>query len=151
MSGPLLDVTVLVSTPTGPLSLNEWPYELAGDTFNTVSVTHRKQEAVNPFIEGTYTINSLRENILQALSVYVRGNTHKEFQDATKALCAAFDQSTFEVRRVIEDATEEWQCFSSDYTITLQREFLHAKMAKVDIQVVAHPGARILSNQSSAL
>jgi len=147
----LLDVIVLVSTPLGPLSLNEPPYELAADTFGSLSVTHRRQEAVNQFIEGTYTVNSLRENSQIPLSVYVRGATYAEFQAAYATLIEAFDQSTFEVRRVIEGVEVEWQCFSSDYSVTLQREFLHARMAKVDIQLNVHPGARVASNQTSTL
>lgn len=151
MSGPLLDVTVLISTPEGPLSVNEGIFELAADTFGTVSVTHRRSEATNPFIEGSYTVNSLRENMAVPLNVYVRGKDHAEFQAGIKQLAAAFDQSTFEVQRVVEGVVETWQCFASDYSINLQREFLHAKMGRLDAQLVVHPGARAWSNQSSGL
>lgn len=151
MTAVLLDADVLISTPEGPLHLNEPPYELASDTFNSIGITHRRQEATNAFIEGTYTVNSVRENLSMPLSVWVRGKTQKEFQAAIKKLCDAFDQSTFEVRRIIEEDQVDWQCFSSDYTINLQREFLHAKTARVDAQLVVHPGARAWSNQSSGL
>lgn len=151
MTAARLDADVVISTPLGPLPLNEGIYELAADTFSSVSVTHRRQEATNPFIEGSYTVNSLRENLSVPISVYIRGDTAAEFQSGVKRLCDAFDQSTFEVRREIEGVVETWQCFSSDYTVNLQREFLHARMGRLDAQLVVHPGARAWSNQSSGL
>lgn len=146
---PRLDVILEVSTPVGPLSLNTGPYELTGDSFATVSVTHRRQEATNAFIEGTYTVNSLRENIIVPVGVYVRGSLSTDMQRDKAVLTAVFDQSTFEVRRVIEGHEEFWQCFASDYTVTMQRELLHATMAKVDVQLMTHPGARVWTNQAS--
>lgn len=136
-----LDVAMDVSTPAGPLHLNQAPYMLGAETLGSTSVTHRRTEATNPFVEGAYTVNALRENVTTPVSIWVRASTPGGLGTALEALTSAFDQSMFIVDTRVVDWTMRWQCFASDYSIGLQREFLHATVALVDVQLVHHPGA----------
>ncbi len=151
MAMAVLPVSVLVSTPDGNLELNADGYQLAGESFSSISVSHRKQEVVNPFVEGTYVVNSLRENITTPISVWVRGATHTEMAARLETLIAAFDQSMFTARVTVDGWVQTWQCFSSDYSVGLQREYMHAVMALVDVQLNRHPGAPGWTNEASAL
>jgi hypothetical protein len=151
MAMEILPVSVLVSTPGGNLELNAAPYQLAGETFSSIAVSHRKQAVTNPFVEGSYTVNALRENMMTPVSLWVRGATQTEMQLALDTAKAAFDQSMFTMRITVDGWTQQWQCFASDYTIGLQREYLHAVMALLDVQVDRHPGAPGWTNLASAL
>jgi hypothetical protein len=146
-----LPLSVLMSTPVGDVELNAAPFRVAGETFSSISVSHRRQEVTNPFVEGTYVVNSLRENLTTPLSVWVSGPTKSQLALSLDMLKSACDQSLFTVRVTVEDWVQNWQCFSSDYTVGLQREYLHATMALVDIQLNHHPGAKVWSNEASFL
>jgi len=151
MAAVILDLSVEVSTPTGNLELNVYPYQLTGESFTQETISHRKQEAVNPFVEGTYIVNSLRENVTTNISVWVRGATPAAMGASLETLKAAFDQSMFTAQVRLVDWTQTWQCFASDYAVTLQREFIHATMAKLDVQLLHHPGAPGWTNLVSVL
>lgn len=151
MPASRLDASVLVSTPTGNIELNAAPYQLAGDSFGSVGVTHRRSEVTNPFVEGSYTVNALRENISTPVAFWVRGVDHFAMSESLKHACAAFDQSQFTVTVTIENWVQIWQCFASDYTVTMQREFLHATIAMVEATVIHHPGIPGWTNLVSAL
>jgi hypothetical protein len=139
-----MDIGFLVVGPSGALNLNSGVYRLAGDSFASESVSHRKTEVVNPYVEGSFVVNALRENITTPVSVWVTGSSRAELLAGVRALCAVFDQVAFSAQLVIDGVTQVWSCFASDYTVTAQREFLHALRARVDVQLVRAPGEEVL-------
>lgn len=146
-----MDVSLRVSTPSGDLELNAAPYELAGNTFETLAQSHRRIEVQNQYVEGTYVIHALRENVIEPVSFYVRGATHAEMVAALTPARDCWSQSTFQVRKEVEGVVEYWQCFASSFSVGTQREFLHATMARVDVQLEHAPGVPSWANQFSVL
>lgn len=134
-----MDIDFLVSTSAGILSLNNDPYRLAGESFATESVTHRRTEVTNPHVEGTYIVNALRDNITTPVSVWVTTATRAELIPAVRLLCAAFDQVSFTSQLVIDGYAQFWNCYASDYTVTTSRELMHATRARVDVELVRDP------------
>lgn len=135
-----LTTTCLVNTPEGWLNLNDGVvFTLAAGTIESSSTTHRRQELTNPFLEGSYVVNALRENVTEAISVYVRGETHGDMREALEVLKSAFDQVSFDMVIAQGGATQTWHCYASDYEVNTRREFLYATMAQVSISVVRAP------------
>lgn len=135
---------VILTTPSGPLSLNTAPYRLAGGSLESSSVTHRRTELQSPFLEGSYVVNSVRENTIVPVSVYVEADTQTELRDAREVLTAALDQVQFTATVVLDEASEMWHCYASDYTVNAPRELLHATKIRVDAQLVRDPKVEVL-------
>lgn len=137
---PLLTLSVTVSTPTGTLELNDRVvYRVADGSFADQSVTKRRTEAPNPFLEGTFVVNALRDNVTETLKVYVYGSTHAEFAAAMAELKEAFDQARFAVVKTVEGQVTTWSCYSSDYQMSTQREFVHSRMGLLSVSLLRHP------------
>lgn len=134
----------MVSTPAGYLALNSEPYRLAGDTLNLEAVTHRKAEVTSPYVEGTFVVHSVRDNVILPLNIWVEGATYNDLREAVLTLCAAFDQPHFTVMATIDTRTELWNCVASDYSVSNQRELLHSLVARVDVQLVRHPSVEVM-------
>lgn len=121
------------------IELNVAPYQVAGDALASRSVQQRRIEAKNPFLEGTYTVSALRENVMETISVYVRGANAFEVHQGVRRLCEALDQRKFRMQLEFDGAVHQWSCMAADYQVESQREFIHARMAKVVAQVPRHP------------
>lgn len=132
-------IQAAVTTNSGPISLNSAPYRLADGSFETEAVTHRKSTVTNPFLEGSYTLNSLRENIVIPVNVWVEAESMTEVKAATAALKAAFDQISFNTTVTFDDFQETWFCEASDYTVSTPKELLHSYRARVEVQLVRQP------------
>lgn len=134
-------VDLTVTTATGLISLNTTPYRLSGETFGSASVTHRRTELKSPYLEGTYVVNSLRENIIETVSVWVGedGLTESELEAAVTALTEALDQVQFQAVKTKDGHSVLWNCYASDYTRVAQREYQHAGKVRVDVQLVRDP------------
>lgn len=140
----ILDLTVLVSTPSGLLNLNTPPYRVAGDSFTDEQVSHRKTEASNPYVEGTFVVNTVRENVGTSLNVWVVTETRMELLRAVQQLTDAFDQAMFTVTLDVGGATQLWNCVTSDYSVESGREFMHATRAKVVCQLNRLPYEEVI-------
>lgn len=140
MSETLLSLSVLATTPSGTLELNDRDaYRVEGTSFSEQSVTKRRSMAENPFLEGEYPVNAVRGNVTESLKVYVYGATHAEFHARIAALKEVFDQARFTVTKTIEGSAVVWSCYSSDYQMTTQREYVHARMGLLSVNLLRHP------------
>lgn len=146
-----LAASVQVTGPSGVIECEDPDngYELHGDSFATQSFTHRNTEISGPWIEGTYASDSVRDNTVEALVVWVDGNSpdaepsHFLFRTRLNALMACFDQLSYKVLRTIGDAVETWDCEVSDYTVETQQEFLTATVGVLRVQLSRRPAAPI--------
>jgi hypothetical protein len=145
-----LDVRISTSTnvyATGSNSyLGTWidlndgdTYKIAKGSFENSAVQFRRDEVENPFLEGKYTINALRENVTEEVVVYVYGGNTMSTAEAVRNLTDAVSQTRYRMEITIEDARRSWWCYASDYTVTTTIEFMHARMAEVKIQVIRDP------------
>lgn len=136
-----LDLSALLETPTGWLELEDLPsgFEIASDSFSEQGVSHRKTDINNEWIEGTFTSRSVRENITEKVSVYLRADTPFLLAEKIKQVTDAFDQLSFGMVVRFADCQETWVCSTSEYTIGTKAEMRHATMALVSAIVPRLP------------
>lgn len=136
-----LDVSAKIETPTGWLDLQDTGngYSFEATSFSERAGTFRRQEVAGPFVDGTFVVSAVRENITESVAIYVRGDTHYVMRRRLNALVEAFSQLSYRMLVRFEDAAEYWDCLPADYTVSTQREFLHARLALFKANVPRMP------------
>lgn len=135
-----LTVSCRVSVPGGWLDINDGKtYRLTAEALAGTTRTWRRQDVASPFIDGTYTVNAVLENIVMPISVYVYGADHGDMVRKLELLIEAFEQFDYVVLIIRGESTQGWRCQLSDSTVDTRREFQHARMAMVTFQVPCHP------------
>ena len=56
-------ISARISTADDWLELNSGLYRLHADSFADSSTSWRRDEVTNPFVEGSWTVNALRDNV----------------------------------------------------------------------------------------
>jgi hypothetical protein len=146
-----LTISMQVSTPEMWLELNDGlDLILAKETFSEAQVTKRKTEAINPYLEGSHTVAALREEVIETVAIYVYGTDHFATALKVHVITDAFDQPEYRIIFGVENAWTVWWCGSANYRIDSSQELLHARMAKITVEVPRHPVAQ-LTNVRPAL
>lgn len=114
-------------------------YVVAKGSFEDSDVQFRRDEVTNPFLEGKYTINALRENVTETLIVYVYGDTAAGLREAVTNLTDAFSQIRYRVEVDVNNSRRSWWCYAADYNIKTSIEFMHSNMAQVTIKIPRDP------------
>lgn len=135
----VLDVSMTISTPSGPLELATAPYDLHPDTDAERAVSWRKKEVTNPHVEGSYTIHAERENVVVPVSIWVEHPQRKQLRAALQRLEDALSQLHYQITYRVEDDTAVWDCEVADYAVQTQQAYLHASMALVAAQIPRRP------------
>jgi hypothetical protein len=118
-------------------------YKINKASFENSAVTFRRDEVTNAFIEGKFLVNALRDNVVETLAIYVYGTTSAAVKSATDAVTNAVSQVNFMVRVTLDNSQKLWECFSSDYTINVPKEFLINKQALVTVQLHRLPSETV--------
>lgn len=134
-----IDIKCRITTPGGWLDLMSGPYKLSADAFVDEAVTWRRQEVQNPFVEGSWLVNAVRENVTTAVDVWVRCASQPELAKAVEALKEAFSQINYGLEFTVEGVTYYYRCYAADYTVKTGREFRASTMAQFSAQVPRHP------------
>lgn len=134
-----LVVSCRITTQSGWLSVNEGIYRLAASAFENEAVTWRRQDESNPFVEGTWTVNAVRENVTEKLDVWVRGANEAQTVAGIRALRDALSQLNFGVELVIDGVRRYFQCYVADVTVQRTQVFRASNMALVSAEVPRHP------------
>jgi len=133
-------VAARINTPYGWLYLGEGTqYRIAAGSFEDKQVSFRRSEVTNPFVEGTFVVNALRENVTESLSVWVEDRESLLLADAVESLGAALSQVTFTMQVQLRSDVYTWNAYASDYTVSSKREFLHARIAQVNAEIPRDP------------
>ena len=103
------------------------------------AVSFRREEVTNPFLEGAYVVNALRENMHLNLEVRAIGETHMDMVDTLRKLTDALGQVSFKLQVTVDNAQWTYNCYASDYSVLMPPEYLHARMATVKAQILHHP------------
>ena len=143
MSDQDLDVAARIQTPSGWIDLNDRAagYELGPEAFTTAATSHRKGEISSEWMEGTFVTRSVRENIIETVSVYVYGDSAHQLAVRQQALTDGFDQLSYAMVVRFEDAEESWDCWVADYTTSTRAEMRRTNMSLVTAQVPRLPSA----------
>lgn len=135
-----LDVTCRVSKPGGWLDINDHRhYELGGETFKQRQIRYRRQEVSSPYTDGSFTVNTTKSNVREAVQVKVTGISHRAMRVAVDELVDVFAQNNYTMQWEIGGDAFTWLCQPADATIDTRREFLHAKLATVSFEISRHP------------
>ena len=140
-ASPRLDLTARISAPSGWIDLNYSPYRLEASTFGERSVSWRKREVSSEFVEGTFVVSAVRENVTETLAVWVKGESEFDLQTNLDKLCGALEQLSYRLMQRHGNSAVYYDCTVADYTVTESREFKHAGIALVRASVPRHPQA----------
>lgn len=133
-----------VTTGGGWLDLMSGPYRLSADAFTEQGVTWRRSDVSSPFVEGTWTVNAVRENVTEQLDVWVRCSSTGDLAVAVEELLGALAQLNFGLELTFDDVRSFYQCYVADVTVKSPRELRFSRMAQVSAQVPRHPVARAM-------
>lgn len=132
-------VTCTLTVGGVTLDLNAGAYQLEAGTRNEMGMTWRKEEVNNPFIEGSYLISAVRENVMETVNVYVRGIDHQAMDKAVQALLAAVENPRYTIAYGHTGITETWSCQTAQYSVGTQREYQLVNLALVKLQIPRLP------------
>lgn len=142
MSTSELDVTIVLDAPGLPaLSLcdDHSVYRLEATTREERQVSFRKQEVTSPFVEGSYLITAVRENVVENVSLYVYGDSQVQMDQRLEAVLERLEVPRYRMYWRSDGVEERWDCQAASYTVRTQREFQYAKMALVKAQIPRLP------------
>jgi len=134
-----LVIDARISTPLGWLLLNADPYQLAPPTGETVSVVQERKTVASPFLEGKFTVNARRDEVIETVTVRIKAASTGLVRAALAELTDALDQTGFTFALRVEDYEQLWVCSAADYTVSIPRELLHARMAQITAQIPRQP------------
>jgi len=135
-----LSVSCRITTPEGTMEINDGIYYTLADTSFAASAQQwRRQDIQSPYLDGTYTVSAVRENVSINVSVYVNGVDHGDMERKLKRLTDAFTQFRYMMTVTRDDHIVTRDCQVADYQIDSRREFQHAKMCLATFTVPAHP------------
>ena len=157
-----LAISMKIATPLEWLELNDGvDLVLAKETFSEASVGKRKTEAVNPYLEGSHTVASLREEVVETVAIYVYGTDHFATALKVRVVTDAFDQNEYRIIWGVgpsmpgyvapndPSSWTVWWCGAANYRIDSSQELLHARMAKITLEVPRHPVAQLTQSMPS--
>lgn len=131
-----LPVRCQISTPTGMLNVNDGKrYRLEDSTMSESSVTWRRKEVQSPFIEGTFLVDAVRENVQENLTVWVEEFDHYSLELAVRDLTDAVSQLNYYIHWTVDTVEFVWRCQTADYSIQADKNLRHATMSKVACRI----------------
>jgi hypothetical protein len=139
----MLDIAFSIHGPAGWIDLEdpEGGYEAHKDTRATQAISWRKQEISSAYVEGTFVNDAVKENVVEALAIYVQGTTQFELSQRVQALTDALSQLQYEIKARYGNAEETWTCSVADITLEFGQELVSETMMLVRAQVPRLPHA----------
>lgn len=110
-------------------------YKVAKGTLENSAIQFRRDEVTNAFIEGKFTVNALRDNVIESIVIYAYGTTIADLKTAIDSVTTAISQVNFNTRITLENSQRLWECWASDYTVNITQEFYHNRQATINIQL----------------
>jgi len=138
-----IDLSVRISNDGGGwIELNDHVSSTVGDgSFAEEQTTLRRTTDTNVFLEGSHTVNALRENVVVPLNLWLEGDTHYDLAVIVERIKDLVRRPAFQVVRTVENVSTTWDCQASDYSLSSDRPLTHARKAQLKIQLVTHPVA----------
>lgn len=131
-----LDLVATITSPSGLLVLEgNAGYELQSEAFGQRAVSHRKTEVSSPWIAGTFTVRSVRENISSPVNVWITEPDDYLRAGKVDALTDAFDQLIYTLTLITPVSRETWTCTTADYTLVENQAYRNAGMVLLQAQV----------------
>lgn len=142
---PPISITCKIASPTGWLDLNDGRrYQLEKSSFGESSTTWRKREVTSDYVEGTYVVNAVRENVVETLSVWIYGETYYDVEAAEARLVEAISQLSYQLMFRTNNSASYYDCTVGDYQTTASHEFRHAGIKLLKASVPRHPDVQLV-------
>lgn len=141
MDMDVLDFAVSITTPGGLLQLED-PlngYSVHRESLGTTTNGLRRQEISNPYVEGTFVPQAVRDNVTETLSVWIEGATFAEVDERVDRFISGLSQMQYLVAVRMETLTTTWRCLPADYSIEFSGEQRFSRLALVKAQVPRLP------------
>lgn len=140
-----LDLKVLIETSTGWVDLSDdQSYAIEASSFGDSTVSWRKQETSNTWVEGSYVSSAVREDVTESLAVWVYGENRYEHEMLKQKLTDALGQLQYRIMLRREEAVVYWLCEPADYTVTSGHEMQHARLALVKASISRKPDVEVV-------
>lgn len=137
-----MDLSVIITRTElslADLELNAAPYTVVGDGIEPGQTELERHQATSPFVDGTYTISSKRNQPSMVITLDVRGDTTAEINTNVDTLVNAFDQDVFEVAVTIDGQSFRWRGERADRGVGWRKERWHAYVVRAAFQFPRHP------------
>jgi hypothetical protein len=135
-----ITVAARISTPYGWLYLGTGTqYRLGAESFGDRQTSFRRSEVSSPYVEGTFIINALRENVTETLDVIVEDREGLRLADAVAALTSALCQVRYTMQVQVRRDVWTWNAYAADHSVQTKREFVHARLAQVRAEIPRDP------------
>lgn len=112
---------------------------ISPDQFGQSSITWRKEEAQSRYYHGTFLMHATKDNVVESIAVYMRGQTQNEVTEMIMMLEELFTQHRFQLRVQFGDHRETWYCQTADYQIDRGHIMMHNHMAKMSFKIPRLP------------
>lgn len=142
MSAPTLDVSAAIQAPTGWIQLEDRinGYSLHDEFGATRGTTQRKTDTSSEWVEGTFTVRAVRENVTESVAVWIEGPTPFVLADRVQALTDALDQLSFQMVVRFADSQETWQIVQpADYVEQYEKAYRFATTCLVKATISRLP------------
>jgi hypothetical protein len=135
------NIQVALETLVGWVDLEDVAngYEIHRDSFAQRAVTHRKTEVSSEWIGGSWFSRAVPENYMEAVVVWVTGDTPFQLAERVSVLTNTFDLLGYGMRFTNNDLREVWACQLADYVIETSQPFMYATTAVVRATVPRLP------------
>jgi hypothetical protein len=112
---------------------------LGAESFGDRQTSFRRSEVSSPYVEGTFVINALRENVTETLDVIVEDREGLRLADAVSALTSALCQVRYTMQVQVRRDVWTWNAYAADHSVQTKREFVHARLAQVRAEIPRDP------------
>lgn len=140
-----LPITARVTRPAlglGDLDINDHTsYVIAGPSAMSGTVMWDRKQVNAPWVDGDITVARRRQNVMENLSIYVKGSSQADMDTKIATLIAAFTQDRYGLQIIIGSANHAWDCEAADYTVSLDTVHFHALYAQVTFAIPRKPVA----------
>lgn len=138
-------ITARVTRPDlglGDLDINDHTaYVVAGPSALGGTVSWDRRAVSSPWVEGDITVSRRRGNVMEPLTVYVKGTDQADMDAKIATLVAAFTQDRYGLQIITGGANHAWDCEAADYTVMFDTVHFHALYAQVTFQIPRKPVA----------
>lgn len=119
---------------------NGYSMWVSPEGFGSSTTTWRKEQAESRFYHGSYLVHATKANIIENITVYLRGESQNDVTENIMLLEELFGQPSFQIKVQFGNHRETWYCQTADsWQIDRGHVMMHNHMAKVSVSVPRLP------------
>lgn len=114
-------------------------YRVAASSFDTYAQSWRRVMVNSPYMEGSYQVHAVPENVNETVDIYVYGETFIAANANLELLLEAFRQPSYQIARSLEGADQTWTCLTADYSVKTSNVYVNNKLILVSFSIPRLP------------